>query len=842
MKSVDQEECILCCREIELYATGPCDHPVCYVCATRMRVLCETNDCPVCRSDMPVVVFTRKLHKFSDISKKFKLCIRKYQIMFEDVEVSEAFDRLLENKCKHCDSILPTFDKLKEHVRRIHELHYCELCTENLKIFTFERKCYSRKDLAQHKRHGDPDEKSHRGHPLCEFCDQRYVDGDELFRHLRKDHFFCHFCDADGMYHYYKDYEYLRNHFRKEHYLCEEGSCINETFTSAFRTEIDLKAHIAVHHSRNKSKAEAKQARVLDFEFAYPSMGRLTGSASPRGGRYAQNRRRNAEENSQSKTRATQQELENLDTHSVQEFPYLSEDGVNKAGNTDSLDSMVNSLAYSRNQPLQYRKNVMSNEDFPALSSTETSAPSFSESSYIRNPPTQQKKNIVPVEDFPALSSSTIIRSSTSENSNNQTSNTNSRPVNSSILMSNMINHSVQRNVPVQNTNVGSTESRSRKTESEGGDRPQQKSKWNQKKNDFNFEEEFPTLEVKNKPLPFATASVPKMSNFATNSNSKQWPPDPKVNSSANNNSKNKPPDSTKAASSSVEPSPNDHFVVIKKSKKKKQGKIYSPPDITSEESSKPLISSKINVIEKENNDSLKKYIVQPAARSRNTTAIDTWSGEKVTFGNEDFPPLAPAESVKKPPGFKEPVNRAPPPGFTATPSVSNSLKGINTLKDAVRDLVLSNQANGVKNSSSEVTFAEYKNPPNFQFRNDKLIATIYSCVNADAILFQEFKSVSGRFRCNEISAAEYHAKCLEIFREKGVMDIFPELVSLLPDIKKQQELLTVHNMFRSQLSRGATSKKLTSNNCTSLVSCEKCNQVLDISDCNSHYLLHNRE
>lgn len=80
-----------------------------------------------------------------------------------------------------------------------------------------------------------------RGHPLCEFCDTRYVDSDELFRHLRRDHLYCHFCDADGKHEYYNSYEDLRNHFLEEHYLCEEGECKNEKFTSVFRTDIDLK-------------------------------------------------------------------------------------------------------------------------------------------------------------------------------------------------------------------------------------------------------------------------------------------------------------------------------------------------------------------------------------------------------------------------------------------------------------------------------------------------------------------------------------------------------------------------------------------------------------------------
>lgn len=106
-----------------------------------------------------------------------------------------------------------------------------------------------------------------RGHPLCEFCDIRYMDSDELFRHLRREHLYCHFCDADGKHQYYNSYDDLRTHFLEEHYLCEEGECRNEQFTAAFRTEIDLKAHLATVHCKNMSRAANKQARTLDIEF-----------------------------------------------------------------------------------------------------------------------------------------------------------------------------------------------------------------------------------------------------------------------------------------------------------------------------------------------------------------------------------------------------------------------------------------------------------------------------------------------------------------------------------------------------------------------------------------------
>lgn len=69
--------------------------------------------------------------------------------------------------------------------------------------FTEEYKTYTRETLARHRRMGDEDDTSHRGHPICEYCDCRYLDSDSLLRHLRLDHYFCHFCDQLGSNQYY---------------------------------------------------------------------------------------------------------------------------------------------------------------------------------------------------------------------------------------------------------------------------------------------------------------------------------------------------------------------------------------------------------------------------------------------------------------------------------------------------------------------------------------------------------------------------------------------------------------------------------------------------------------
>ena len=47
--------CVVCCEDIEFYATGACDHTVCYKCCVRMRVLGREMYCAVCRTELDQV-------------------------------------------------------------------------------------------------------------------------------------------------------------------------------------------------------------------------------------------------------------------------------------------------------------------------------------------------------------------------------------------------------------------------------------------------------------------------------------------------------------------------------------------------------------------------------------------------------------------------------------------------------------------------------------------------------------------------------------------------------------------------------------------------------------------
>ncbi|XP_022179094.1 E3 ubiquitin-protein ligase ZNF598 isoform X2 [Myzus persicae] len=263
--------CVICFKMQSIYSIGTCDHPVCYECSTTMRVLCDQKECPICRRILTKVIFTKdEVDLFKNLDdRSYPRYNKKYGIAFGDLSVENSFDQLLRCYCKKCYERpeFTTFEQLATHMERNHRLYACRLCVNNLKIFPSQRRWYNYDELTRHEECGDPDNTSHRGHPECQFCNVRYLDKDELYKHLRKEHFYCHFCDADGIQDYYMTYDWLRKHYFDKHYLCEEGSCINEKFTSVFRTAIDLQAHRAQTHSRDLGKQGYKEARTLKLEF-----------------------------------------------------------------------------------------------------------------------------------------------------------------------------------------------------------------------------------------------------------------------------------------------------------------------------------------------------------------------------------------------------------------------------------------------------------------------------------------------------------------------------------------------------------------------------------------------
>lgn len=84
-ESVDNT-CPVCHDVIEIYAVGPCDHRVCYRCSTRMRVLCEQMDCPICRSHMPQVY--KPTSFVSMYAYVGRVCVMQVVLVFHFLEVN----------------------------------------------------------------------------------------------------------------------------------------------------------------------------------------------------------------------------------------------------------------------------------------------------------------------------------------------------------------------------------------------------------------------------------------------------------------------------------------------------------------------------------------------------------------------------------------------------------------------------------------------------------------------------------------------------------------------------------------------------------------------------------
>lgn len=140
-----------------------------------------------------------------------------------------------------------------------------------------------------------------------------------------------------------------------------------------------------------------------------------------------------------------------------------------------------------------------------------------------------------------------------------------------------------------------------------------------------------------------------------------------------------------------------------------------------------------------------------------------------------------------------------------------------------------------------------YLVPENFRERNLQLTQSIKNFLHSDEARFGEFKSRSGEFRQGVISAAQYYRTCRDLLGQ-DFQKIFRELLVLLPDTAKQQELLSAHTDFRSQEGPpGPRSKRNRKSPWQTRAQqagldccvCPTCQQVLAHGDAGSHQALH---
>lgn len=160
----------------------------------------------------------------------------------------------------------------------------------------------------------------------------------------------------------------------------------------------------------------------------------------------------------------------------------------------------------------------------------------------------------------------------------------------------------------------------------------------------------------------------------------------------------------------------------------------------------------------------------------------------------------------KPPPGF----NVKPPPGFSSF-IVPNS-----TLPN---DLTFTSSSG---QSYSIVPSQQFYPPPNFKSRNQLLIEK-FKAVLRDSDAIQQFKVYSDMFRVGEIPPEKYYRHCRD-FMGNEFGTIFPELLVLLPNVERQQDLYKVH-----QSNGGIKGLEI----------CATCKQVILTSDLRNHLSNH---
>lgn len=844
--------CVLCCGELEVVALGRCEHPVCYRCSVRMRALCGVRYCAVCREELAQVVFGRKLASFSTIVLGQLQHDKKYDIYFTDGKVYALYRKLLQHECPLCPEARPfaTVVDLEQHMRKQHELFCCKLCVKHLKIFTHERKWYSRKDLARHRIHGDPDDTSHRGHPLCKFCDERYLDNDELLKHLRRDHYFCHFCDSDGAQEYYSDYEYLREHFREKHFLCEEGRCSTEQFTHAFRTEIDYKAHKTACHSKNR--AEARQNRQIDLQFNYAprhqrrNEGVVSGEDYEEVDRYSRQGRggrsglRGGQQNRRGSWRYKREE-EDRDIAAAVRASIAAKRQEEKKHGEDKEDSPHAKKEEAKDADLGVSKRgpkppmevpapkeaapqaVLTQEDFPAIGSTASGpVPSSSQLASVK----------LKEEDFPSLSSSS----------------SSAAPMLSSAMS--LMYTATAKKSSFQEEDFPALVSKVRPSSKTVSTLASAWSSGSSKKAVRAIPASGPGLSL--------PAKKPALAGSGRGSR--------RSNAAASNDDEDSGGDGTTAkevrsaptmvdVSSLLAASSSQTFVKVGKKKRVGSEKLRpaSPPVLQEEPPPAPPTEK---VLEARHllgtplglgvsgraaavvNGHLEKPIA-PCLGSKEPPGLKKppAAGEPL-LPQEDFPALGSSASPRMPPppGFNSVVllnspppppglpvpPGKPPPGFASIPPVGASEPAPAPGKEA-------------KPCQGSYLILE-----NFQQRNIQLIQSIKEFLQNDESQFNKFKTYSGQFRQGLISAAQYYRSCQELLGE-NFKKIFNELLVLLPDTTKQQELLAAHNSLKAGKPRRTRKSAWQADSGSDLdcCVCPTCRQVLTQQDLAAHKALH---
>ncbi|KAF4584036.1 hypothetical protein GQ602_005409 [Ophiocordyceps camponoti-floridani] len=230
-------------------------------------------DCAICRTPAPFVIFTDDVEKrFEDYSDAdITTTDANVGIKYSNEDIVGDTVLLLRYNCPDasCDFAGLGWPDLHRHVKAAHGKRMCDLCTRNKKVFTHEHELFDDAHVDKHMRRGDdrPNQTGFKGHPLCEFCSERFYDDDRLYEHCRTKHERCFICDRSDPQkpHYYRDYDALEKHFRRDHFPCLNRECLDNKFV-VFESRLDLQAHAISAHPGETASRDARLVDMSSFD------------------------------------------------------------------------------------------------------------------------------------------------------------------------------------------------------------------------------------------------------------------------------------------------------------------------------------------------------------------------------------------------------------------------------------------------------------------------------------------------------------------------------------------------------------------------------------------------
>lgn len=276
--------CEICCFERSIFAIGTCNHRICYICCLRFRFVAKQNTCLVCRIKIDKYIFTDKIeYSYDDFRNKDVIYDGKLSIYIYDSNsygngnrfhnstesiVSNKIHEALEIKCKYCPTEFDLFESLKDHVKKIHNQFYCDVCTNSLLLLPTEFNTYGLKELHSHKLFGDKTTNSStNGHPKCEFCEDYHLDKDALAIHLRLKHQMCQLClQITSKTIFFIGTTELIEHFSKKHHICQYEDCLKDPLANVYRSKKELELHILEKHQKYLDKNKKKQMQTIEID------------------------------------------------------------------------------------------------------------------------------------------------------------------------------------------------------------------------------------------------------------------------------------------------------------------------------------------------------------------------------------------------------------------------------------------------------------------------------------------------------------------------------------------------------------------------------------------------